>query len=170
MSCVCVDWLLAGSTPILLQPADINAWHIPFAENTVLPDDKQQACLKRVEAINWNKLKVNGASCWTYYTDKGKGQVHPRTGHKGPKGEWRYSATLSWTSVLGEVAWSTPRMLYPWEDPVPTVLVAGWAPGQFWTGAENLTHTRIRSLDHPAHKKSLYQLSYPSPPSYTDTE
>jgi len=22
-------------------------------------------------------------------------KVHPRTGHKGPEGEWRYSSTLS---------------------------------------------------------------------------
>jgi hypothetical protein len=34
---------------------------------------------------------------------KGKGEVHPRTGFEGPEVEWRYSSTLSLTSVLGGV-------------------------------------------------------------------
>ena len=36
-----------------------------------------------------------------YINDKGK--VHPRTGHEGPKGEQRYSSTLSLTSALDGV-------------------------------------------------------------------
>ena len=28
---------------------------------------------------------------------EGKGKVRPRTGHEGPKREWRYSSTLSLT-------------------------------------------------------------------------
>ena len=32
-----------------------------------------------------------------------------------------------------------PRTLFtPGKDPVPIVQEAGWAPGQVWTGAENL--------------------------------
>ena len=31
---------------------------------------------------------------------KGKGKVHPRTGHEGPEEELRYSSTLSLTSTL----------------------------------------------------------------------
>ena len=31
---------------------------------------------------------------------KGKGKAHPRTGHEGPEGEWRYSSILSLTSAL----------------------------------------------------------------------
>jgi hypothetical protein len=31
---------------------------------------------------------------------KGKGTVHPITGHEGPEGEYRYSFTLSLTSAL----------------------------------------------------------------------
>jgi hypothetical protein len=34
---------------------------------------------------------------------KGKGKVHPRTGHEGPEGEHRYSSTLSLTSALDGV-------------------------------------------------------------------
>jgi len=34
---------------------------------------------------------------------KGKVKVHPRTGHEGPEGEWRYSCTLSLTSSLDGV-------------------------------------------------------------------
>ena len=40
---------------------------------------------------------------------EGKGKVHPRTGHEGPKGEQRYSATLSLTPALDGGGWSTPR-------------------------------------------------------------
>jgi hypothetical protein len=43
--------------------------NIPFAVYTVPPDDEQKNCSKHVEAINWNKLKVNCASYWSYYTD-----------------------------------------------------------------------------------------------------
>jgi hypothetical protein len=58
--------------------------------------------------------------------------------------------------------WSTPcpGCFTSMKDPVPIVFEAGWAPGPVWTGAENLTPTRVRSLDRPAHSKSLYQLSY----------
>ena len=32
-----------------------------------------------------------------------KGKMHPRTGHVGPEGEYRYSSTLSLTSALDGV-------------------------------------------------------------------
>jgi hypothetical protein len=57
----------------------------------------------------------------------------------------------------------TPWPLFtPRKDPVPIVQEAGWAPGPVWTGAENLTPTRIQSPDHPAHSQSLYRLRYPA--------
>jgi len=34
-------------------------------------------------------------------------------------------------------------------------------PGPFWTGAENLSPTGIRSPDRPVCSELLYQLSYP---------
>jgi len=40
---------------------------------------------------------------------KGKGKVHPITGHEGPEVELRYSSTLSLTSALDGSGWSTPR-------------------------------------------------------------
>ena len=54
-----------------------------------------------------------------------------------------YSSTLSSTSVLDGVGWSTPRpgRFTPKKDPVPIVQEAGWAPGPSWTGVENLTPT-----------------------------
>jgi len=33
----------------------------------------------------------------------GKGKVHPRKGHEGPEGEYRYSSALSLTSALDGV-------------------------------------------------------------------
>jgi len=64
----------------------------------------------------------------------GKGKkckVHPRIGHDGPNGEYRYSPTLSLTSALDGGGWSTtppPGRFTPGKDPVPTVYEAGWAP------------------------------------------
>jgi hypothetical protein len=101
---------------------------------------------------------------------KGKDTVHPITGHKSPKGEYRYSSTLTLTSAIDGSVQSVPRLGHftPRKDPVPIVYEARWAPGPVWMGAENLTPTGIWSLDHPARSESLYWLSYPGP--YTQNE
>jgi hypothetical protein len=52
--------------------------------------------------------------------------------------------------------------LTPGKDPVPIVQEAGWASGTVWTGAENLTPTRIRSPDRPARRQLVYRLCYPA--------
>jgi len=46
---------------------------------------------------------------WKSSTEQVKGKVHPRTGHRGPEGEQRYSFNLSLTSALDGGGWSTPR-------------------------------------------------------------
>ena len=94
---------------------------------------------------------------------QGKGKGHPITGHLGSEGEQRYSSTLPSTSVLDGCEWSTPRpgRFNPGKDPVPNVEETGWAPGQVWTGAENLDPAGIQSPDLPARSESLYRLSYP---------
>jgi hypothetical protein len=58
---------------------------------------------------------------------KGKGKLHPRTGHEGPEGEKRYSPTLSLTSALegGRMVNATPRPLYPQVRP-GTYCIGGW--------------------------------------------
>jgi hypothetical protein len=38
-----------------------------------------------------------------YVRPKSEGEVHPRTGHEGPEGEWMYSSTLPLTSALDAV-------------------------------------------------------------------
>jgi hypothetical protein len=58
---------------------------------------------------------------------------------------------------------NAPARFNPVKDPVPIVQGAGWAPGPFWTGVENLDSTGIRSPDRPARSESLYLLSYPGP-------
>jgi hypothetical protein len=51
---------------------------------------------------------------------KGKGKVHPRTGHEGPEREKRSISTLSLTSALDGGGWSTPRPgCTPRKDPIP---------------------------------------------------
>jgi hypothetical protein len=63
------------------------------------------------------------ANFWTRCTEANtmcKGKGHPRTGHEGPEGEYRYSCTLSLTSALDGGGWSTPRpgRFTPGNDPV----------------------------------------------------
>jgi hypothetical protein len=67
---------------------------------------------------------------------KGKGKVHPRTGHEGPEGG-RGIALLFLTLTIDEGGWSTPRpgRFTPGKDPVPFVQEAGWVPGPVWTGS-----------------------------------
>jgi hypothetical protein len=55
----------------------------------------------------------------------------------------------------------TPRPLFtPGKDPILIVQEGGWAPGQVWIGAENLTPTGIRSPDRQARSQSPYRLHY----------
>jgi hypothetical protein len=54
---------------------------------------------------------------------KGKGKIHPTTGHEGPEVEQMYSFTLPSTSALDEGGWPTPRpgRFTPRKDRVPIV-------------------------------------------------
>ena len=57
--------------------------------------------------VRWS-LKFN----WTLlyiHIQLTKGKAHPTTGHEGPKGEQRYSSTLSLTSALDGGGSTTPR-------------------------------------------------------------
>jgi hypothetical protein len=56
----------------------------------------------------------------------------------------------------GWVVKAMARLLCPWEDTIPIVQQAGWAPRLVWMGSENLALMRIRSPHHPACSKSLY--------------
>ena len=75
----------------------------------------------------------------SFKSQKGKGKVHSRTGHEGPKGEqrYKYSSTVSLTSALQGGGWSTPRPGRP-GYPLPIVQEAGWAPRPVWKGGEKL--------------------------------
>ena len=57
----------------------------------------------------------------------------------------------------------TPAALLPGKRPSTHYTGTGWAPGPFWTDAENLVHTRFRSPDRPAHSEPLCRLSYCGP-------
>ena len=67
-----------------------------------------------------------------------------------------YSFTLSFTSALDGVGGQhhTPAALHLKRH--GTHCVGGWgAPGQVWTGTENLAPTGIRSPHRPARNESL---------------
>jgi hypothetical protein len=54
--------------------------------------------------ISMTAFQYNGSACIlpiNMSAGKGKGNVHPRTGHEGPEGEKRYSSTLSLTLGVG---------------------------------------------------------------------
>ena len=58
--------------------------------------------------------------------------------------------------------WLTPRpgRFTSGNDLVPLLQEAAYAPGLWWTRAENLAPTGIGSPDRPACSESLYRLSY----------
>ena len=61
-----------------------------------------------------------------------------------------------------------PVTFPPKKDPVLIVKEAGWAPGMFRAGVENLfLPTGIRSPDRPAHDESQHQLRYLGPHYYS---
>jgi len=65
-------------------------------------------------------------------------------------------------SRCGWVVNTTSWPLNPRErDPLSSGQSVGWVQGTFWTAAENLALTEIRSPDLPARSDSLYRLSYP---------
>ena len=63
-----------------------------------------------------------------------------------------YSSTVSVTSLLDAGGWSTPRLgrLTRGNEPLPVVLLRGWAPGSVLTGAGNLVPSRVRSPSRAA--------------------
>jgi len=94
----------------------------------------------------------------------GKGKVHPLTCHECPEGVYRYSSTLSLTSMSDRDGCSAPRpSRLTREDPVLIPQEVGWAPRPVWTVATSLFPTWIRSPDCPARCESLCPLRYPSP-------
>ena len=76
-----------------------------------------------IKSVTHNTNFVSFIQFILSFKGKGKGKVHPRTGHGGPEGEQMYSSTLPSTSALDEGAWSTPRpgRFTPGKDPVPIV-------------------------------------------------
>jgi len=88
-------------------------------------------------------------------------KVHPRTGHEGPEGEWRYSSSLSATAALDRVSGQTEA---------PAVL----PPGMTWFAlyrrldgiqgrSGRVLKSGIRVPDRPSPSELLYQLHYPFP-------
>ena len=65
----------------------------------------------------------------------GKGKVHPRKGHEGPEGEYRYSSTFSLTSALDGVRGQrhAPAALPPGKTRYPLYRrLGGLRSGQVW--------------------------------------
>jgi hypothetical protein len=76
------------------------------------------------------------------YINRGKGEVHRRTGHEGPEGEWSYIATLSFTLALDGVGGQrhAPAALPPGTTQYPLYKRLGWR--QSWFG-------QVRKISRP---------------------
>jgi hypothetical protein len=74
----------------------------------------------------------------------GKGKGHPRTGHEGPEGEYRYSSILSLTTELDGVGGQRHSLaaLPPGKTRYPLYRRLGGPQGWSWTGKENLAPHR----------------------------
>jgi hypothetical protein len=78
----------------------------------------------------------------------GEGKVHLRTGHEGPEREYRYSFTLSLTTALDGVGWSTPRpgrFLPPGKTRDPSYRRLG---------GPHCRSGRVRKISHPTGVRS----------------
>jgi hypothetical protein len=66
-----------------------------------------------------------------HFVCKGNGKVHPRTGHEGPEGEYRYSSTLSLTWALDGVGGQrhAPAALLPGKTQYPMYSKVGSKAG-----------------------------------------
>jgi hypothetical protein len=56
---------------------------------------------------------------------------------------------------------NVPPLYLREREKLPILKEGGCAPGQVWTGAENLVPIGIRSPDRQSRSESLYRLSYP---------
>jgi hypothetical protein len=74
------------------------------------------------EQRSTNKVRVKSRNIRT--GGEGKGKIHPKSGHEGPEGEYRYTFAL--LDARWDV-WLTPRpgRFTPGKDPVPIVEEAG---------------------------------------------
>jgi hypothetical protein len=95
---------------------------------------------------------------------KGKGTVHPRTGHEGPEGEYRYSSTLTLTSALDGVGGQrhAPAALPPGKR-AGIHCTGGWVgpQGRYEWGRIISPPSGFDPRYLPARSESLYRLSYP---------
>jgi hypothetical protein len=98
------------------------------------------------------------------YKVKGKGKIHPRTGHESPEGE-RYSSTLSLTSALGRVGGQrhAPAALPPGKRPGNHCVGRWVGPRAGLDGCGKSHPTGIRSPDRQTRSESLCRLRFPGP-------
>ena len=92
------------------------------------------------------------------YVKSQKDKFYPRTTHKDPEGKQRCTSTLSLTSVLDEIDWSTPCLaaLALGKTQYPLYRRLGGLQG--WSGGENLTPHRDSIPGPSSPDESLYRL------------
>ena len=88
-----------------------------------------------------------------------KGKGHPRTGHEGPEGQYRYSSTLSLISALDAVGGQrfASAALPPRKTRYP--FTGGWVSP--WAGLDGCGKSRL-------HQNSIPGPSNPVQSRYTD--
>ena len=111
--------------------------------------------------VVYNTAPVKAVTC--NYFSKSKAKVTPRTGHKDPEGEQRYSFTLSWTSALDEVGGQShaPAALHPGKTRYPLYKRLG-GPQDRSGRVRKISSPHWDSiLGRPNRSDLPYRLSYP---------
>jgi hypothetical protein len=116
----------------------------------------------------FTRCDVTGTSTYWHLFDvategKVKGKDRPVTGHEVPEVEYRYSSTLSLTSVLDSVGGQShaPAPITPGKTRCPLYRRLGGPKGRSGQVRKISPPTGIRSPDPPGRSESLYRLSYP---------
>ena len=96
---------------------------------------------------------------------KGKGKIHPRTGHEDTEVEYRYNSTLSLTSALDGVGGQrhVSAALPAGKTRYPLFRRLGEPQGRSGRVRKILLTNGIRSPYCPVRSELLYRLGYPGP-------
>ena len=122
LSCLCGFNRSARADLYWLIPASILGVR---TDGTALLIARLMVIFKTYIKISFTYYCLAGITVLVHFVNivrKGKGEVHPWTGHEGPEREQRYSSTVSVTSAL-DGGWSAPRLgrFTPGKDAVPIV-------------------------------------------------
>jgi hypothetical protein len=101
------NFMVSKLETMLFRHTECQVLHAHETKGTVRP--VLYYIYMRTQRGNILNSAISRSTLAKFYTrGKIKGKGHPRTGHVGPEGKYRYSYTPSLTSTLDGGRWSTP--------------------------------------------------------------